>query len=85
MVAGSLAGLAAVHVCWAEVRAFPPGGKLRFEIRDRLDHRLYRWPRTLLTYPVRFDAANVGPEQLRLACGPGGPLAETGEAVPFQL
>ncbi|HUW30091.1 MAG TPA: fibronectin type III domain-containing protein [Planctomycetota bacterium] len=60
------------------MRSFTAGEKLQFEIRDLLDHPLYHWPRTLLTYPVRF-AGDVRPEQLRLA-NPG-----TGEAVPFQL
>ncbi|HUW33014.1 MAG TPA: hypothetical protein VM223_15505, partial [Planctomycetota bacterium] len=77
MIIACLAGLA-TSTCSAQVRSFTPGQKLQFEIKDLLDHPLYHWPRTLLTYPVRF-AGDVRPEQLRLA-NPG-----TGEAVPFQL
>lgn len=53
-------------------------GSLRFEFTDRIKLPQYKWPRTLLEYPVRFEG-NLSPEQLRLTD------LSTGKEVPFQL
>ena len=60
------------------LRTFGPQGTLRFELVDHIKTPQYHWPRTLLTYPVRFEA-KVQPGQLRLRD------VVTGKAVPFQL
>jgi hypothetical protein len=53
-------------------------GSLRFEFADRIRLPQYKWPRTLLEYPVRFEGS-LSPEQLRLTD------LSTGKEVPFQL
>jgi hypothetical protein len=60
------------------VKTFPSNGFLGFEIREMLDHPLYWWPPTLVSYPVRFDGKTVTPERLVLT-------GENGAPVPFQL
>lgn len=54
-------------------------GTLRLELKDYLDHPFYWWPRTLLTYRVRFEGARVRPEQLSLI------RVDSAGRVPFQL
>ena len=62
---------------WAGApRVFGPSGELTFRLADRLDHPFVWWPRTLLEYPVRFDARST-PGSLTLVDGAGAP-------VPFQ-
>ena len=61
------------------VRRFGVEGRLQFCLQDRVKHPLFSWPRTLLSYPVRFEEANVEPDQLVLR------NLETGQEVPFQL
>ena len=60
------------------LRTFGPRGSLRLELTDHIKTPQYHWPRTLLTYPVRFET-KVTPGQLCLR-----DLA-TGKPVPFQL
>ncbi|HZX03256.1 hypothetical protein [Kribbella sp.] len=56
---------------------WPPGARsIRFELRDRLHHPEFSWPRTLLTYRVRWSEPLYG--QLHLSDATGSP-------VPFQL
>src|SRR4029077_18013532 len=52
-------------------------GPLEFTLRDRIDHPLYWWPRTLLNYRVRFDAAQpcATAAGLNLSAGPDNPVA----------
>ncbi len=64
---------------WAGVKTFGRVGSLVFEIEDRLEHPSYWWPRTLLSYPVRFEGVRVKPEQLSLA------RLDAGSLTPFQL
>ena len=52
--------------------------ELRFVVEDPLNHPLYAWPRTLLSYPVRFEES-VALERLALT------RAGSGEAVPYQF
>ncbi|MFB6135416.1 MAG: fibronectin type III domain-containing protein [Halobacteriaceae archaeon] len=54
-------------------RSFGPDG-VRFDLDDPLDHPLYRWPRTLLSYPVSFAGADVRPGDLRLTDADGDPV-----------
>ena len=60
------------------LHTFGSQGTLRFELIDHIKTPQYHWPRTLLTYPVRFEA-KVRPGQLSLRD------AGTGKPVPFQL
>lgn len=60
------------------VKTMGTSGSLRFEFTDRIKLPQYKWPRTLLEYPVRFEG-NLSPEQLRLTD------LSTGKEVPFQL
>lgn len=76
-LAALLIGVA--HPAVAQVKTFDDNKGLRFEIKDRLEHPFFWWPRTLLTYPVRFDGARVKAEQLTLL------RVGSGESVPFQL
>jgi hypothetical protein len=63
---------------YAQERIFRPEGVVRFEIEDHLDHPFFFWPRTLLSYPVRFEG-DVNDERLSLV------RRDTGETVPIQL
>ncbi len=60
------------------VRDFDPDRGISLELVDYLDFPAYAWPRTLLTYPIRFHG-DVAPGDLRLV------NQKNGEAVPFQL
>ena len=51
---------------------------IRFVLNDLLDHPLYWWPRTLLTYPIAFEQP-VDLDRLVLT------RADTGERVPMQF
>jgi hypothetical protein len=51
---------------------------IHFVLNDPLDHPLYWWPRTLLTYPIEFEQP-VDLDRLVLTC------ADTGERVPMQF
>lgn len=51
---------------------------VEFVLRDLIDHPEFAWPRTLLSYPVRWETPSVQPQDLRLVDGDG-------EAVPFQV
>jgi len=52
---------------------------LHIDLTDRMHMPRFWWPRTLLTYRVLFDGADVPPDDLRLRD------AKTGADVPFQL
>jgi hypothetical protein len=52
--------------------------RLEFVLRDLIDHPEFAWPRTLLSYAVRWEAPSVRARDLRL-------VDENGRAVPFQL
>lgn len=52
--------------------------RIRFVLNDLLDHPLYWWPRTLLTYPIEFQQP-VDLDRLVLT------RADTGERVPMQF
>jgi hypothetical protein len=52
--------------------------KVRFVLQDLLDHPFYWWPRTLLTYPIKFDRA-VSLNEFALT------RVDTGEHVPIQF
>jgi len=47
-------------------RQFPTAGALTLEFSDAIDSPVYRWPMTLLGYPVDFSAAAARPASLRL-------------------
>lgn len=54
------------HFCWGGsssdqtfLKVFPEQGGLRFEIQDRIQSPVYRWPRTLLSYPIDFSHVKV--------------------------
>ncbi|MBS2532603.1 fibronectin type III domain-containing protein [Catenulispora sp. NF23] len=53
-------------------------GHIEFVLRDLIDHPEFAWPRTLLSYPVRWETPSVRAGDLRLT-------DENGEPVPFQL
>lgn len=53
-------------------------GELRFVLQDLLEHPFYWWPRTLLTYPIRFDSP-VNLDRLTLT------RVDTGEQIPIQF
>ena len=59
-------------------RTFAVGGNLHFQFTNRIKLPQYKWPRTLLSYPVHFEG-KVLPDQLRLTD------SITGKEVPFQL
>jgi hypothetical protein len=63
LIASCLLALATNAAAYPQVRTFRPEGTVRFEIKDRLDHPSFFWPRTLLSYPVRFEG-DVKAEQL---------------------
>lgn len=59
-------------VVWNKLR------KIRFLLSDVLDHPFYWWPRTLLSYPIEFQAlADLDRMQLT--------RVDTGEPVPIQF
>ena len=60
------------------LRTLGPQGTLRLEFIDHIKTPQYHWPRTLLTYPVRFTG-KVQPGQVSLRD------VSTGKPVPFQL
>ena len=64
---------------FGDVRVMKPDGSLHFILQDNLDHPFYWWPKTLLSYPVRFDAPGVPREQLSLV------NAATGAPATMQL
>ena len=51
---------------------------IRFVLNDLLDHPLYWWPRTLLTYPIEFQQP-IDLDRLVLT------RVDTGERVPMQF
>ncbi|HEY1948033.1 MAG TPA: hypothetical protein VGG97_13555 [Bryobacteraceae bacterium] len=62
----------------APAYVFGPSQTLHFVLQDHLQHPLYWWPRTLLSYPVGFQGVELNPGQLALH-------DEAGTAIPFQL
>ena len=50
-----------------DVRVMKPDGSIHFVLQDNLDHPFYWWPKTLLSYPVRFEAPGVLRNQLALS------------------
>lgn len=52
--------------------------KIRFTLHDPLEHPFYWWPRTLLSYPIKFNNP-VDLSRMVLT------LEETGERVPIQF
>ena len=53
-------------------------GQARFVLHDHLDHPFYWWPRTLLSYPVRFKAGlDINKQVLT--------RVDTGERIPIQF
>ena len=57
---------------------WPVTGHLDFVLKDEINHPFYAWPRTLLNYPIDYDA-RIDPTRYRLTC------LESDEIVPFQI
>lgn len=60
------------------VRRFDGTAPLAFEITDRIRLPKFWWPRTLVSYPVRFDTPDARASELQLR-------DSAGNQVPFQL
>ena len=52
--------------------------EIHFLLHDLLDHPFYWWPRTLLSYPIEFDAP-IALDRLQLT------RVDTGERIPIQF
>ena len=61
------------------IHQFGADGKLVLELKERIKHPHFWWPRTLLDYRVDFTGAGVEPGQLELV------NRADGKPVPFQL
>ena len=59
-------------------RTWNGSGQIRFVLHDPLEHPFYWWPRTLLSYPIRFDPP-VALDHLVLT------RVDTHERVPIQF
>jgi hypothetical protein len=68
----------AITLSAAPVHVFGPSQTLHFVLQDHLHHPLYWWPRTLLSYTVKFQGVELTARQLALH-------DENGTAIPFQL
>ena len=77
---GVLAAAARRAAAAAAPKLVPAGGsgEVRFVLQDRLEHPFYWWPRTLLGYPVRFEAGLDLAHQVLVR-------VDTGERVPIQF